>query len=211
MHRAATASANFHSKIHPRMIFYDFRRLLPTLRFWYWQEWWESYACWETHMYQHFSPTVLLCNTLDKILRITDCIQTALAKTSYFLYQGIHFAGWRTRTVQPRHRLSKQAWSLIIKLQKCNSDFAKNRSYSVVGDQTQTLKTCSLDPEYFIWGSLCLLTFLQPVTGKKSGVMTTRNSHPASIPKGISHHLLSKAFLSTKQKFGEEGVTEIKV
>lgn len=51
MHRAATASANFHSKIHPRMIFYDFRRLLPTLRFWYWQEWWESYACWETHMY----------------------------------------------------------------------------------------------------------------------------------------------------------------
>lgn len=42
MHRAATTSANFHSKIHTRMIFYDFRRLLPTLQFCCLQEWWES-------------------------------------------------------------------------------------------------------------------------------------------------------------------------
>ncbi|XP_009475406.1 PREDICTED: 60S ribosomal protein L35 [Nipponia nippon] len=32
MHRAVPASPNFHSKIRTRMIFYDFRRLLPTPR-----------------------------------------------------------------------------------------------------------------------------------------------------------------------------------
>lgn len=50
--------------------------------------------------------------------------------------------------------------------------------------------------------------------GKKfggGGGVTRHDNHPASIPKGVSPHVLRNALDNTKQEFGQEGGAEIKV
>ncbi|XP_009332726.1 PREDICTED: 60S ribosomal protein L35 [Pygoscelis adeliae] len=128
MHRAVTASANFHSKIHTRMIFYDFRRLLPTLRFCRSQEWWESYALRHT-----FFSTCrrVVRKSIARVLTVINQTQKENLRKFYKgkKYKPLDLRPKKTRAM--RRRLNKHEENLKTKKQQRKERLYPVRKYAI--------------------------------------------------------------------------------